>query len=238
MDMVKKLERANQEIHDKEKTIQKLTRERDDLNNATRDLAGKWKEALREKEDLAKQLKQARLGGTSSLRKGEASSSSTERAGINPEADLDANTDQMAIQRQDTTDRSVLRNPERLTLIHTLREHEGSVCSVALSADGQTLVSGGRDNTTKIWNMRTRQLLHTLTGHKDSVYSVALSADGQTLVSGSLDKTIKIWNPKTGRLLHILTGHKDSVSSVVLSADGQTLVSGSGDKTIKLWGEK
>ena len=71
--------------------------------------------------------------------------------------------------------------------------HTYIVSSVAISADGQTLVSGSYDKTIKIWNMQTRQLLHTLSGYTDLVRSVAISADEQTLVSGSDDKTIKIW---------------------------------------------
>jgi WD40 repeat protein len=130
---------------------------------------------------------------------------------------------------------SWLCDPERLIRTHTLTGHEHDVRSLALSADGQTLVSGSKDKTIKIWDMRTKQLRHTLTEHIDWVTSLALSADGQTLVSGSSDKTIKIWDMRTRQLRHTLTGHTGSAWSLALSADGQTLVSGSGDKTIKIW---
>lgn len=82
---------------------------------------------------------------------------------------------------------------EKLVLLYTLIGHTSSVTSVALSADGQTLVSGSDDKTTKVWNLSTGQELRTPTGHTSSVTSVALSADGQTLASGSDDKTIKVW---------------------------------------------
>jgi WD40 repeat protein len=65
------------------------------------------------------------------------------------------------------------------------------VHSVAISPDGQTLVSGG-DDTITIWDLSTGQELGTLTGHSESVNSVAISPDGQTLVSGG-DDTITIW---------------------------------------------
>jgi WD40 repeat protein len=39
----------------------------------------------------------------------------------------------------------------KLTLLHTLTDHTDSVTSVALSADGQTLVSGSVDKTIKVW---------------------------------------------------------------------------------------
>ncbi|MCL1475093.1 WD40 repeat domain-containing protein, partial [Argonema antarcticum] len=69
----------------------------------------------------------------------------------------------------------------------------GYVYSVAISPDGQTLVSGSNDKTINIWNLATGNLIRTLSGHSGYVYSVAISPDGQTLVSGSNDKTIKIW---------------------------------------------
>ena len=80
--------------------------------------------------------------------------------------------------------------------IRTLTGHESYVNSVAISADGQTLASGGSVKTIKLWNLKTGDLLRTLTGHKDSVFSVTISADGQTLASGSHDKTIKLWKKK------------------------------------------
>ena len=82
---------------------------------------------------------------------------------------------------------------EQLTSLLTLTGHEDTVVSVAISPDGQTLVSGSQDKTIKVWELSTGKLVHTLTGHADEVWSVAISPDGQTLVSGSRDKTIKVW---------------------------------------------
>jgi serine/threonine protein kinase len=121
------------------------------------------------------------------------------------------------------------------TLSSTLAGHSRSVNSVAISPDGQTLVSGSNDKTINIWNLANGKLIRTLTGHSGWVRSVAISADGQTLVSGSYDKKINIWNLANGNLIRTLAGHFRGVLSVAISADGQTLVSGSHDKTINIW---
>ncbi len=123
----------------------------------------------------------------------------------------------------------------RMEMLHAFLGHFGSVCSVAISPDGQTLASGGVDKTIKLWNLSTGKILNTLFGHSGRILSVAISPDGQTLASGDGDKTIKLWNLSTGELLNTLYDHLDSVSSVTFSPDGQTLASGSHDKTIKLW---
>ena len=124
---------------------------------------------------------------------------------------------------------------ENVSLAYTITGHDNGVFSLAISPDGQRLVSGSSDQTIKIWQLSTGRELLTLTRHSDSVRSVAISPDGQTLVSGSEDKTIKIWQLSTGRELLTITRHSDSVRSVAISPDGQTLVSGSEDKTIKVW---
>lgn len=124
---------------------------------------------------------------------------------------------------------------EKITLALTLTGHSGPVWSVALSPDGQTIVSGSGDKTIKVWNLYTGQLIRTLSGHSSTVRSVTFSPNGQTIVSGSADKNIKVWNLYTGQLIRTLTGHSGSVWSIALSSDGQTIVSGSEDKTIKVW---
>jgi WD40 repeat protein len=90
-------------------------------------------------------------------------------------------------------DKIRLWNPRSGELLRTLTGHSGEVKSVAISPDGQTLVSGSADKTIKIWRLDTGELLQTLTDHSGAVNSVALSPDGQLLASGSSDKTVKIW---------------------------------------------
>jgi WD40 repeat protein/tRNA A-37 threonylcarbamoyl transferase component Bud32 len=120
-------------------------------------------------------------------------------------------------------------------LLLTLSGHSDRVNSVAISPNGETLVSGSWDDTINIWHLKMGKLKTTITGHSNGVNSVAISPDGETLVSGSWDKTIKIWHLKTGKLKTTITGHSSWVRAVAISPDGETLVSGSWDKTIKIW---
>jgi WD40 repeat protein len=117
----------------------------------------------------------------------------------------------------------------------TLAGHTGGVRSLALSPDGNILISAGEDKTIKLWNANTGQLIRTLTGHSQGVNTVALSQDGTLLASGSQDKTIKLWNAKTGVLIRTLTGHTDSVLSLAISPDRTTLASTSQDETLRIW---
>ncbi|WP_442946608.1 WD40 repeat domain-containing protein, partial [Nostoc sp. 'Peltigera malacea cyanobiont' DB3992] len=50
--------------------------------------------------------------------------------------------------------------------------HEGNVFSVAISADGQTIVSSGTDGTVRLWNYEGLSLAEPLRGHQGNVSSV------------------------------------------------------------------
>jgi WD40 repeat protein len=117
----------------------------------------------------------------------------------------------------------------------TLLGHGGWVASIAMSPDGNRIISGSGDKTIKVWDAETGDELMTLRGHKEGVTSVAFSPDGKRMVSGSGDKTIKIWDAATGVELMTLRGHGRSINLVAFSPDGKCIVSASEDNTIKVW---
>lgn len=133
------------------------------------------------------------------------------------------------------------RTEEKLSETEKGEKKDGIISGLSgtettLTPDGETLISYGRSNTVKMWNLQTGKLLHTLSGHSGGVWSVAISSDGQTIISGSEDSTVKVWNLQTGQLLRTLSGHSDEVNSVAISGDdGQTIVSGSYDTDIRVW---
>ncbi len=110
--------------------------------------------------------------------------------------------------------------------------HSDRVTSIAVTE--KYIVSGSKDNTIKVWNLKTRQLERTLTGHSDQVTSVAVTE--KYIISGSKDKTIKVWNLTTGQLERTLTGHSRRVTGVGIT--GEKIVSVSYDELIKVWNLK
>jgi WD40 repeat protein len=117
---------------------------------------------------------------------------------------------------------------ERNVLVHST-----SVASVAISADGKTIVSGSKDGTLKLWDNVGKPIGQSFQ-HKGDLVSAAISADGKTIVSGSKDGTLKLWD-NVGKPIGQSFQHKGNLVSVAISADGKTIVSGSKDGTLKLW---
>lgn len=130
------------------------------------------------------------------------------------------------------------QSPERWQCVQTLRGHQSWVRSIALSADGQWLISGSGDKTVNIWSVPQGQLRHTLTGHTTWVRGVALSPDQRLIASVSNDKTIRLWHLQTGEYDYTLKGHTDWIRAVLFFPSGSFLATAGQDKLIHLWNLK
>lgn len=124
-----------------------------------------------------------------------------------------------------------------------------TIWSIAMSADGKTLVSGHNvDSAVKVWNPETGEIRRNLGGHLLGTLSVAIAPSGQTIASGGCNSNIKVWNTNTGKELLNLNGFDEDlvgltrsflddnyVYSLAFSPDGRTLASGGYKQPINLW---
>jgi F-box and WD-40 domain protein CDC4 len=115
--------------------------------------------------------------------------------------------------------------------IRILAGHTHSVR--AISAHGDTLVSGSYDSTVRVWRISTGEQLHVLHGHAQKVYSVVLDHKRNHCISGSMDSLVKIWDLNTGTCLHTLEGHSMLVG--LLDLRDEKLVSAAADSTLRIW---
>ena len=121
--------------------------------------------------------------------------------------------------------------PEKL-----LEGHTGDVNSVAISPDGEHVVSGSDDETIRIWNVATGKMIHKALSRGGAVYSVSFSHDGHLLVAGVNSGEVQIWDVMTGQLVgEPYRGHKDMVGCAAFSLDNRRIISSSDDKTVRIW---
>lgn len=128
------------------------------------------------------------------------------------------------------------------TFLRSFNAHTGEIIKVIFHPQGKNLVSIGRDNQVKIWDL-SGNLLKSWQGHDTNHQSaipfvpipdISLSPDGNQIVTiGGIDKKIKIWN-YTGDLLKSWQNDEQFLTKVVFSPDGKKLAT-AGDKTVKLW---
>jgi len=79
-----------------------------------------------------------------------------------------------------------------------LSGHTDSVMSLAFSLDGTLLVSGGKDNAVKLWDIQTGGVVKTFDSITHQVCSVSISPDSVTIASGSNSGEIHLWDVRTG----------------------------------------
>ncbi len=116
------------------------------------------------------------------------------------------------------------------------------VWSVAFNADGNQLVSGGIDDTVRVWDVDANAVKPRgapLGGHTDDAKGVTFSQDGATIVSAGTDRTLRLWVRPTGGpddpLLRGYGDHPVQGATVALSRDGYKFAAGSTDGTLQVW---
>ncbi len=111
-----------------------------------------------------------------------------------------------------------------LSVVHTLTGYPKD-SALAISSDGQILVSGGADKAIKVWNLQTGELQKKLQSNSGVINTLAITPDQQKVVSGSGDKIVRIWDINSDEPPKILKGHSGNVTTVKISSDGTTLLS-------------
>ncbi|KAM0793689.1 hypothetical protein ACM66B_001116 [Microbotryomycetes sp. NB124-2] len=118
-----------------------------------------------------------------------------------------------------------------------LKGHTDSVYCIQF--DDRHVISGSRDQTIRIWDLRSAECIKVLTGHEGSV--LCLQSDGRMLVSGSSDSRILMWDlvgdAETGRgryeIVKSMVGHAAGVLDVCFNE--KWIASCSKDTTIRIW---
>jgi serine/threonine protein kinase len=121
-----------------------------------------------------------------------------------------------------------------------VKAHEGGVRALSLSADGQLLLSGGQDETLRVWEGERLREVKCIAGDVGPVEDVCLSPNGKWAVSCALrlfkpDMVVQLWDVASGRERRRLKGHSDNLHCLAISPDGRRVAAGSSDHSARIW---
>ncbi len=130
-------------------------------------------------------------------------------------------------------------------LLAIIDAHEGGVHSLALTADGQRVVTCGADKTLKLWSVADGKPLATFAGPTDALQSVIITPDGKHLLAGGLDKNLYVWPlpvadgsrlPQAEPVAALLQWELPAaIRSLDLNAAGQRIAIGGEDNIVRVW---
>jgi serine/threonine-protein kinase len=114
--------------------------------------------------------------------------------------------------------------------------HKHAISSLALTADGSRVYSGGWDSSIRAWDVEGNRppAVFPIMGNT-FVNCLALSPDGTLLLAGCRDRTVRVLDVQNGKERGRFTGHTDSLNAVALAPNSKLAASGGVDRTMRLW---
>jgi WD40 repeat protein len=116
----------------------------------------------------------------------------------------------------------------------TLRGHTGAIHAVAISPDGEQMVTGGADGQLLLWDAHSGQPLESFAVRSSAVNAVAFSPDGAWLATAS-DGAVELWEVASKQVVWGSNAHRGRVLSVAFSPDGALLASSGYDAVVRVW---
>ncbi|MEH2224259.1 WD40 repeat domain-containing protein [Nostoc sp.] len=112
--------------------------------------------------------------------------------------------------------------------------HTSDINWVAISHDGQKIISAGADKNIMIWDGDTGKHLG-LSKHPNIIYALAIHSYKEKFYSADGSGCIKAWHLNRGQEIATFLGNSSAIYAICISADGNLLISGGEDTVIKIW---
>ncbi len=105
---------------------------------------------------------------------------------------------------------------------YQIKEHTNAVTAVAISPDGKTLATAGKDRSIRFFDLATGKPLRVLR-RESEIWSIGYSGDGKSFAASDGDKLVTVWDADKWTVTATLKGFETPVAMLALSPDGSLL---------------
>jgi cytochrome c len=116
-----------------------------------------------------------------------------------------------------------------------LEGHGGPVKGVAVSPDGDRVLTAGFDYSVGLWRLPGARHERWLEGHRAAVNAVAFLPDGRRALSAGDDFALILWDLATGARLRTFEGHRGKIIAIAVSPDGRRAATSGWDGWVCVW---
>ena len=118
---------------------------------------------------------------------------------------------------------------------YQIKEATNTVTAVAISPDGKTLATAGKDKSIRFFDLASGKRTNVIR-HVSEVWSLAYSGDGKTLAASDGDKNVVLWDADTLKEKATIGGFETPVAMLALSPDGSLLATfEDGTQNARIW---
>jgi WD40 repeat protein len=134
----------------------------------------------------------------------------------------------------DRDGRVALREAATGRTLGELSAPASTVAVPAFDARGRRLLTGGRDGSTRLWDVARGVELLALTG-PGTIRCLAFRPGGDAFATVGDDGTARLWEAATGRPIGERLEHRARVDCLAFRPDGTIVATGAEDGTVRLW---
>jgi hypothetical protein len=134
----------------------------------------------------------------------------------------------------------VLAEPEAPKPQAVVHAHDGAIRGLAITANGQSIISAGEDSRLRMWSPAKLEETRTIHGDFGAIEGMALAPNGKRVATCATRLTtgemgVQLWDLSTGTEQKRLRGPAANVRSVAIAQDSKAIAAGADDNMVWVW---